>query len=45
MIGAETFIIMHDVPNNCTVVGVPAKIVKMNGKKINKKLLKTTQRQ
>src|SRR3989344_306737 len=42
MIGAETFIIMHDVPSNCTVVGVPAKIVKMNGKKINKKLLKTT---
>lgn len=41
-IGAETFIIMHDVPPNCTVVGVPGKIVKQNGKKVNKELTKTT---
>ena len=40
-IGAETFVIMQDIPNNCTVVGVPGKIVKLNGKKANKKLLKT----
>jgi serine O-acetyltransferase len=40
-IGAETFIMMHDVPSNCTVVGVPGKIVRMNGKKINKALKST----
>ena len=40
-IGAETFIIMHDVPSNCTVVGMPGKIVKLNGKKSNLKLKKT----
>jgi len=40
-IGAETFIIMHNVPNNATVVGVPGKIVKLNGKKTSKKLAKT----
>ena len=40
-IGAETFVIMHDIPNNATVVGVPGKIVKLDGKKINKKLVKT----
>ncbi|MFA5763782.1 MAG: serine O-acetyltransferase EpsC [archaeon] len=41
LIGVETFVIMHDVPSNCTVVGVPGKIVKLNGKKLNKKLVKT----
>ena len=40
-IGAETFIIMHNVPSNCTVVGVPGKIVRLNGKKVNKNLIKT----
>ena len=40
-IGAETFIIMQDIPSNCTVVGVPGKIVKLNGKKTNKNLVKT----
>ncbi len=40
-IGAETFIVNHDVPSNCTVVGTPGKIVKMNGKKMHKKLEKT----
>ena len=34
-IGAETFIIMKDVPDNCTVTGVPARIVKLEGKKVN----------
>ncbi|MCX6800730.1 MAG: serine O-acetyltransferase [Candidatus Diapherotrites archaeon] len=40
-IGAETFIMMRDVPSNCTVVGVPGIIVRMNGKKARKKLEKT----
>lgn len=40
-IGAETFIIMQDVPSNCTVVGIPGRIVKLNGKKVNQKLQKT----
>jgi len=43
-IGAETVIIMHDVPNNCTVVGAPGKIVKLNGKKANIKLKPTKTR-
>lgn len=29
-IGANTFIFMKDVPDNCTVVGTPGKIVKMD---------------
>jgi len=41
-IGAETFIIMHDVPANCTVVGAPGRIVRLNGKKTNRKLERTT---
>jgi len=40
-IGADTTIIMHDVPSNCTVVGTPGKVVKLNGKKVNIKLKKT----
>lgn len=40
-IGAESVIIMHDVPSNCTVVGAPARIVKMNGIKTDKELEKT----
>jgi len=32
-IGAETVIIMHDIPSNCTVVGAPGKIVRLNGEK------------
>jgi serine O-acetyltransferase len=37
-IGANTFIIMHDVPSNCTVVGSPGKIVKLDGETVTKKL-------
>lgn len=37
-IGAETFIINKNVSDNCTVVGIPARIVKLNGKKVNKEL-------
>ncbi|MFA5125595.1 MAG: serine O-acetyltransferase EpsC [archaeon] len=40
-IGAETFIIMHNTPSNCTVVGVPGKIVRLNGKKVLIKLKPT----
>ncbi len=34
-VGAETVIIMHDVPSNCTVVGAPGKVVKIKGKRTN----------
>jgi serine O-acetyltransferase len=37
-IGAETFIINHDVPPNCTVVGAPGVIVRMDGKKVRIRL-------
>ncbi len=40
-IGAETFIMNHDVPDNCTVVGVPGRIVRLNNKKVNIKLKKS----
>ena len=40
-IGAETVIINHDVPDNCTVVDAPGRIVKLNGRKVNKPLKKT----
>ncbi len=33
-IGANAFIIMNDVPENTTVVGAPARIVKLNGKRV-----------
>jgi len=35
-IGAETVIINHNVPDNCTVVGAPGHIVKLNGIKTEK---------
>ena len=34
-IGADTFIINKIIPSDCTVVGTPGKIVKLNGKKVN----------
>ena len=34
-IGAETVVIMHDIPSNCMVVGAPGKIVKMENKKVD----------
>jgi len=37
-IGAETFIINHDVPDNSTIVGTPGRVVRLNGEKVNIKL-------
>jgi len=37
-IGAETFIINHDVPDDATVVGAPGVIVRLKGKKVHLKL-------
>jgi serine O-acetyltransferase len=42
-IGANSFIIMHDVPPDCTVVHTPARIVKQNGKKVDLPLPRTTE--
>ena len=39
-IGAEAVIINRDVPSNCTVVGAPGKIVRLNGNRVNKPLKK-----
>jgi len=41
-IGAETFVIMHDIPDHCTVVGAPGHIVRRNGKKVNISLKPST---
>ena len=35
-VGAETFVIMHDIPSDSTVVGVPGRIVRIKGKKVEK---------
>ncbi len=40
-IGAKSVIIMHDVPSDCTVVGSPAKIVKLHGDIVNMRLKRT----
>jgi serine O-acetyltransferase len=40
-IGANSFIIMHDVPPNCTVVHTPARIVKQDGKRVDLPLPRT----
>ena len=40
-IGAETVVIMHNIPSNCTVVGAPGKIVKLNGIKVDMPLDRT----
>jgi len=37
-IGADSTIINKNNPSNCTVVGTPAKIVRLNGKKLNLEL-------
>jgi serine O-acetyltransferase len=40
-IGADTTIIMKDVPDNSTVVGTPGKLVRLNGKKVDLELQDT----
>lgn len=37
-IGANTFILMQDIPDNTTVAGTPGRIVKMNGRSVSIKL-------
>lgn len=37
-IGANTFILMQDVPDNTTVTGTPGRIVKMNGQRVSLRL-------
>ena len=34
-IGANTFIFMNDIPDNCTVVGTPGKIVRLGERKVD----------
>jgi serine O-acetyltransferase len=41
-IGANSFVIMHDVPPDCTVVGTPARIVKQNGRRVDLPLRRTS---
>ena len=40
-VGAETVVIMHDIPSDCTVVGAPGRIVKMNDAKVDLRLERT----
>jgi serine O-acetyltransferase len=40
-VGAETVVIMHDIPPNTTVVGAPGHIVKRDGERVVAKLEKT----
>lgn len=42
-IGAETVVIMHDIPNDCTVVGAPGHIVKIGGARVERKLERTAE--
>ncbi len=40
-IGANSFVRMRDVPPDCTVVGVPARIVRKDGKRVDLELPET----
>jgi serine O-acetyltransferase len=40
-IGANAFVINHDVPAYCTVVGTPARIVKIHGDRVDEPLPRT----
>jgi serine O-acetyltransferase len=44
-IGANTFILMRDVPDNVTVAGTPGRIVKMNGREVGMNLPRAKERQ
>ena len=40
-IGANSFVVMRDVPSNCTVAGTPAKIIIRNGSRCEEDLPRT----
>jgi serine O-acetyltransferase len=40
-IGANTVILMHDVPSNCTAVGTPARLVVRDGRRVDEGLPRT----
>src|SRR5262245_26437952 len=40
-IGANSFIVMHEVPDNCTVIGTPGRIVKLAGERVDLPLIPT----
>ncbi|MBI4611221.1 MAG: serine acetyltransferase [Candidatus Rokubacteria bacterium] len=40
-IGANAFVINHDIPPDSTVVGTPARIVKLNGRRVDGELPRT----
>ncbi|MCB2229493.1 serine O-acetyltransferase [bacterium] len=44
-IGANSFIVMCDVPSNCTVAGTPARIIKRNGMRTDEELPRTSYRE
>ncbi len=44
-IGANTFILMRDVPDNTTVAGTPGRIVKINGQEVDIRLPKSEEKQ
>ena len=43
-IGANSFVVMRDVPSDCTVAGTPARIIKRNDKFVDEELPKTVER-
>jgi serine O-acetyltransferase len=40
-IGANSFVVMHDVPDNCTVIGTPGRIVKLDDERVDLPLIPT----
>ena len=40
-IGAGAFVHMRDIPSGCTVVGMPARIVKRDGERVDLELPRT----
>jgi serine O-acetyltransferase len=44
-IGANAFVVMRDIPSNCSVVGTPARIIKRNGVACDEELPKTVYRE
>lgn len=44
-IGANSFVVMRDIPSNCTVAGTPARIIKRNDRTVDEDLPKTAEPQ